>query len=265
MIKKKLSVFLIILFLLTGCGNSFKPEEVTYEGTYRNNDDFSYFLYMHCIPVESANKVDCSNSDLDACLINGSDVYRYSTNGKEFYITFITTIGKSFKTFPVKEGYSKNIVGKDDYFSYTDLTKDYLIYDNYLLDKNAPEEVIHYIEKDGLKESKNIFNLDGINTIDDYLASLDVKKIKYTAEYCVSEYEDIYKAIRITYNDDSEMILYQLQDLNKPMSQNCLISRIYNGEDYFKDNNILTKQNLAIKLIKDNGMNLLDSFRTMKY
>ena len=148
MIKKKLSVFLIILFLLTGCGNSFKPEEVTYEGTYRNNDDFSYFLYMHCIPVESANKVDCSNSDLDACLINGSDVYRYSTNGKEFYITFITTIGKSFKTFPVKEGYSKNIVDKDDYFSYTDLTKDYLIYDNYLLDKNAPEEVIHYIEKD---------------------------------------------------------------------------------------------------------------------
>ena len=52
MIKKKLSVFLIILFLLTGCGNSFKPEEVTYEGTYRNNDDFGYFLYMHCIPVE---------------------------------------------------------------------------------------------------------------------------------------------------------------------------------------------------------------------
>lgn len=32
MIKKKLSVFLIILFLLTGCGNSFKPEEVTYGG-----------------------------------------------------------------------------------------------------------------------------------------------------------------------------------------------------------------------------------------
>ena len=68
MIKKKLSVFLIILFLLTGCGNSFKPEEVTYEGTYRNNDDFGYFLYMHCIPVESMNKVDCSNSDLDSLL-----------------------------------------------------------------------------------------------------------------------------------------------------------------------------------------------------
>lgn len=220
---------------------------------------------MHCIPVESMNKVDCSNSDLDVCLINGSDVYRYCNNGKEFYITFITTIGKSFKTFPVKEGYNKNIVGKDDYFSYTDMTKDYLIYDNYLLDKNAPEEVIHYIEKDGLKESKNIFNLDGINTIDDYLASLDVKKIKYTAENYVSEYEDIYKASRITYNDGSEMILYQLQDLNKPMSQNCLIFRIYNGEDYFKDNNILTKQNLAIKLIKDNGMNLLDSFRSMNY
>ena len=149
MIKKKLSVFLIILFLLTGCGNSFKPEEVTYGGTYRNNDDFGYFLYMHCIPVESMNKVDCSKSDLDACLINGSDVWRYCNNGKDFYITFITTIGKSFKTFPVKEGYNKNIVGKDDYFSYADLTKDYLIYDNYLLDKNAPEEVIHYIEKDG--------------------------------------------------------------------------------------------------------------------
>lgn len=265
MIKKKLSVFLIILFLLMGCRNSFKPEEITYKGAYRNNDDFGYFLYMHCLSIDSMNKVDCSSSDLDTCLINGSDVYRYSTNDKDFYIAFITTIGKSFKTFPVKEGYSKNIVGKDDYFSYTDLTKDYLIFDNCLLDKDAPQEIVYYLKKDGLKESRNIFNLDGINTTDDYLASLDVKKIKYTSEDYVSEYKDIYKAIKITYSDGSEMILYQLQDLNEPMSQNCLISRIYNGEDYFKDNNILTKQNLAIKVIKDNEMNLIDSFRSMNY
>ena len=109
MIKKKLSVFLIILFLLTGCRNSFKPEEVTYKGTYRNNDDFGYFLYMHCIPVESMNKVDCSNSDLDSCLINGSDVWRYCNNGKDFYITFITTIGNRLKHSLLKKATARTL------------------------------------------------------------------------------------------------------------------------------------------------------------
>lgn len=270
----KIIIYPLITICLFACTNKdnniSSPIKSEYTGKYHTILDYDEYLKYHGFFINSDKLLDSNNN---------YEAHEYSLGGDTYQIIALNNIEYAFDSYSSNNMYNGSLYCDDKSSCAINLNDYFYIYDNILFSLNTPEVIIENLKTNPIKDSSNIdYYKDGkIFTIDEFIETCNLD----TKEIVILENNDIgidtFLNVQITFEDDSQIVLYQIDEdyVNKERNDiSDQIVHLYNTSCFLNDycikegigeGNYIVCQNLILKVIKDNGRDFESFFRNMNY
>lgn len=269
---KKIINLSIIILCLYGCATAKEstPIKANYNGTYHTSLDYEIYLKYHGYFISEGKLLEENNY---------YEAYDYCLGGDAYQIIVLNDIEYELDAYDSNRMYNGSSYCENNTSCSINLNDYFYIYDNLLLSLNTPSKIIDSLKANPIKDSTNLdYYKDGnVFTIDEFMdvCSLNTKEIIELENNKIGI--DAYRNVEITFEDNSKVLLSQIEEDYINTSRNNISDQIANLYDTscflngycIKDGNgddgYIVCQNLMLKVINDNGNDFESLFRNMNY